>query len=173
MSNGIQSIRSRAGAVLAAVVAVFGGLLLPAVSAAGEVVDYGPFEETLRAHVDENGDVDYAALAEDEKAASKLDAFVESIAEAEVEGHGRAARLAFYLNAYNATVLDEIADRWPVDSPRDIDGFFDEIEHRIAGRKMTLDELEHGLIREEFDEPRIHFVLVCAAEACPRLRREV
>jgi hypothetical protein len=42
----------------------------------------------------------------------------------------------------------------------------------VAGKEMTLDELEHGLIRKEFAEPRIHFVLNCAAQSCPKLQRD-
>jgi len=139
---------------------------------AAEVVDHSTWTELLEEYVDSRGAVDYEAWSGDEQDLERLDAYLEKIGGADPEGHGSDARLAFYLNAYNAHVIDAILENWPTESPQSIDGFFDRREHEVAGEKMTLDQLEHELIRPKFGEPRIHFVIVCAAKSCPRLRRK-
>ena len=69
-------------------------------------------------------------------------------------------------------------DHYPVTSIREIDGPpeggtpFQRPVGAVADTVRTLDEIEHEIIRERFDEPRIHFALVCAAKSCPRLRGE-
>ena len=95
----------------------------------------------------------------------------------------REARLAFWLNAYNAYTLKLITDHYPVASIKDItpgagpsipkvnSPFLLDVG-AVADTVRTLDAIEHDIIRERFDEPRIHFALVCAAQSCPRLRRE-
>ena len=141
-------------------------------AADGDVVDPGPFDSVLKSYVDDAGDVDYAGIKESEAAGNELDTYVESLADAEPGDHSSTARLAFWLNAYNALVIDTIVEKWPVSSPKDVDGFFDGITHEVAGRSMTLDAIEHKHIRPTFEEPRIHFVLVCAAKSCPRLLQQ-
>lgn len=138
---------------------------------AEEVVEPSAFTELLQTYADSRGQVDYAAWKENEEDVQRLEGYLEHVAEADPESHDRDERLAFYLNAYNATVIRSILDHWPTDSPQSVDGFFKGEKHEIAGESMTLDALEHQLIRPRFDEPRIHFVLVCAAKSCPRLRR--
>jgi len=155
---------------IAAVVAVVGMLTVATTASAEDVVDHGSFGELLETYVDGDGQVAYGEWQEDEDDVAKLQSYLETVAEADPEGHSKKARLAFYLNAYNAYVLASILDEWPTDSPQSIKGFFKVHQHQVAGDEMTLDQLEHQLIRERFDEPRIHFVLVCAAKACPRLR---
>lgn len=138
-----------------------------------EVIDPAPFEALLARYVDGRGQVDYARWHASEEDRRRLNEVVEAIGRASVEGKSANARLAFYINAYNALVLNAVLERWPVESVMKVEGFFDKVRHRVAGQSLTLDELEHSrVIRAQFDEPRIHFVLVCAAKSCPRLRQE-
>lgn len=139
---------------------------------AADVVDSASFDSLLSEYVDGDGRVAYAKWHDDKEDMNALDAFLEDVAEAEPDAHSKDAQLAFYINAYNAHVIDELLERWPVENPLKIDGFFKKIKHPVAGKKMTLDELEHGLIRKQFSEPRIHFVLNCAAKSCPKLRQD-
>ena len=85
-------------------------------------------------------------------------------------------RLAFLINLYNASTLELIIDHYPVKSIKDIGGFFkgpwDEDVVRLFGKTITLDNLEHDIIRKDYNEPRIHLALVCAAKGCPPLRSE-
>ncbi len=157
---------------LLASVCLFALSLLPSPASAIEGVDTSAYGDLLETYVDEAGDVDYAGLKESEEAQQQLDAYLEDVAEADLEGQRDDAKLAFYLNAYNALVIDAILEAYPIEGPKAIDGFFKKKEHQVAGATMTLDHLEHGLVREEFEEPRIHFVLVCAAHSCPPLRQQ-
>jgi hypothetical protein len=142
----------------------------PAAVLTGDVIDHGPFEVLLKKYVDRRGQVDYGAWASSREDMASLEQYVEAIGRARVEGKSEASRLAFYINAYNALVLRAVLKRWPVETVMKVDGFFTAEKHRVANEEMTLDDLEHNkVIRVQFSEPRIHFVLVCAAKSCPRL----
>jgi hypothetical protein len=147
-------------------------LLLAPVAMAGEVVDAAPFDALLSKYVDAKGQVDYAGLRANKEDRERLDTFLDTIAEAEPDAHSDKQQLAFYLNAYNAVVIGSVLDLWPVQSVMKEDGFFKGRKHQVAGKMLTLDHLEHKLIRPQFKEARIHFVLVCAAKSCPRLRTD-
>jgi hypothetical protein len=149
-------------------------------SAAGAVPDraHGAWTNLLRRYVSE-GLVDYAGL---KRGRSELDAYLrslESVERAELEAWPRADQLAFWINAYNAYTVKLVLDHYPLRSIRSI-GFlpgsafkrrFIPLE-RVAGRKLSLDDIEHGILRERFEEPRIHFAIVCASRSCPVLRDE-
>ena len=78
--------------------------------------------------------------------------------------------LAWHLNAYNVWVLELIMRVYPVDGPLAADEeFFERRSITVTGRQMSLNELEHGMIRPRFKEPRIHFAVNCAAASCPPL----
>ena len=146
-------------------------LLTASTSWAQDVIDVKPFDELLKQYVDKRGRVDYAGLKANADDKAKLDAFAAKIDGAKVQGSD-SAKLAFYINAYNVYVIKSIVDLYPIKSVMKVKGFFKERKHPIAGKKMTLDALENALIRKEFKEARIHFVLVCGAKSCPRLQRK-
>lgn len=78
------------------------------------------------------------------------------------------AKLAFYANAYNAYVLQEVLQNRRPRSVKEVPGFFDKKQHRVAGELLTLNELEDQKLRSAGD-PRVHFILSCAARSCPPL----
>ena len=84
--------------------------------------------------------------------------------------------MAFLLNAYNAYTLKLITDRYPLKSIKDIGGWFsgpwDQPVVKLFGETITLNTVEHKILRKDYSEPRIHFALVCAAKGCPPLRGE-
>lgn len=133
----------------------------------------------LRRHVDAQGRVDYARLARRD---AGLTPYLRWLATTNPAGWGRDARLAFWINAYNALTLHLVAEHEPVENiwaitpgpaaPKDENSPFKLEVGVVADTARTLDEIEHRIIRERFDEPRIHFALVCAAASCPQLRRE-
>ena len=144
-------------------------------------VDHSAFDRVLNPYVDAQGRVDYARLQPD--ADSVLTPYLQQLAETDPSNLSRDEQLAFWINAYNAYTIKLILDHYPVESINDIKpGAGPQIPKvnspfkldvgEVAGEVRTLDEIEHGIIREDFDEPRIHFALVCAAVSCPRLRRE-
>jgi hypothetical protein len=149
-----------------------------------EPFDYDDYAAALSAHVDGNGMIDYRGLKADP---GKLNAYVSAIGRVGREQHARWSdeeKVAFWLNAYNGITLKIIIDRYPIqptfparlyypsNSIRQIEGVWDEIEFRVIGKNMTLEAIEHEILRKEFNEPRIHMALVCAAMGCPPIRNE-
>jgi len=96
------------------------------------------------------------------------------VAEAPFEKLGRNEKLALLINAYNAFTVRLILDHRPLESIQDIpeEERWRARRWRIGGKPVSLDQLEHEEIRPHFEEPRIHFALVCAAVGCPPLRTE-
>lgn len=76
---------------------------------------------------------------------------------------------AFWINAYNLSVIKGIVDNYPLNSPLDKKGFFDKTTHSLGGKNITLNDIENKLLRETFNDARFHFVLVCGAIGCPPL----
>lgn len=137
---------------------------------ADRTFDHGPFDRTLKAHV-KRGRVDYAGIKKDKSKSAELERYVKALGSASLSGMGKQDRLAFYLNAYNALVIDAVVKRWPkISGVMKVKGFFDKITHRVAGRRVTLNQLENKIIRPTFKDARIHFALVCGARSCPPLR---
>ena len=140
--------------------------------------DHAGFTTILDDVVDQDGFVDYASLKANPR---PLDAYVARLAATDPANLPDADRLAFWLNAYNAYTLYLVRERYPVgsilgtDTGPFIPGVNSPFAARFAvigGRRVSLDDIEHGTIREQFSEPRIHFALVCAAVSCPPLREE-
>lgn len=76
---------------------------------------------------------------------------------------------AFWINAYNLAVIKGVINNYPIKSPLDIKGFFDKTLYALGGKKITLNDIEHKLLRAQFNDARVHFVLVCGAIGCPPL----
>ncbi len=107
-----------------------------------------------------------------------LDEF-SAVARADYDGWSKSQRLAFLVNAYNAFTVELILARYPdLKSIKDLGTLFQSpwkrSFFRLLGSERTLDFIEHEMIRAPgaFDDPRIHFVLVCASIGCPALRPE-
>ena len=82
----------------------------------------------------------------------------------------RAQKLAFLINLYNAYILQLIMDNYPIKSIRDLQKPWERKIISLFGRRLSLNDIEHDLIRKEFKEPRIHFALVGAAKSSPVLQ---
>ena len=74
---------------------------------------------------------------------------------------------AFWINAYNLSVIRGIVNDYPISSPLSISGFFDEKKYLLAGEQITLNDIENKKLREVYSDPEFHFVLVCGALSCP------
>ncbi|MBI3181529.1 MAG: DUF547 domain-containing protein [Myxococcales bacterium] len=126
------------------------------------------------------GWVDYSALRRD--GAGELSAYLRSL-ESVCRGHfdtwTREEKLVFWINAYNAYTVKLVLEHYPVRSIRSI-GLLPGAAFRrgfislklMGGRSLSLDDIEHGILRREFRDPRIHFAIVCASRSCPALRSE-
>ncbi len=174
----MKTIHARPAVVLALTLAI---LMAPVLgggtAAAAEQFDatHAGYDRLLKAVV-AGGRVDYARLLADPGA---LDEYLQSAAgvtEARFDAWPENQRLAFLLNLYNAATLRLILDHYPLESIKQIGGLFkgpwDQPVVGLFGRRITLDTLEHDILRKRYREPRIHMALVCAAKGCPALRQE-
>ncbi len=167
--------------ILAAAFAVVAAL---AGAVQAQSFSYDDYADALKAYVNDNGMVNYAQL---KSHSEKLDSFLSSLAALDrnvYDGWQNPAKIAFWLNAYNACTLKAIIDHYPIQSSffaslrypknsiRQISGVWDKLQFTVMGQPMMLDGIEHGTLRKEFHEPRIHMALVCAAMGCPPLRNE-
>jgi len=134
------------------------------------------FDQLLDLYV-RNGDVYYRALRSDR---AKLDGYINLLATASVAKASRQDQIAFWLNAYNALVLRTVIDHYPIQarssqypakSIRQIPGAFERLPHRVAGRTLTLDQIEREVL-PEFRDPRVYFALGRGAAGSGRLRSE-
>ena len=145
------------------------GMASPPSPQNGGSFDHQIYSAILKDNV-EQGKVHYGRLAKDRR----LDKYLESLAGASTTGLSTAEKLAFYINAYNAFTLRLILDHPGIGSIRDIPESerWKKIRWVAARRTLSLDMLEHEIIRREFQNPYIHFALVCASKSCPPLRTE-
>ena len=141
-----------------------------------------PFHRPLDQILDLNvrdGMVYYRAL---QSSRGGLDRYVASlnVADETYAGWSRPQQMAFWLNAYNALVLQTVVNNYPVrgksaeypaGSIRLIPGAFDKAKHRVAGRSLTLDEIEKTVL-PAFKEPRLFLALGRGAVGSGRLRSE-
>jgi hypothetical protein len=145
-------------------------------------VDHAAWDAMLKQHVtpDDKGlhRVDYAAWKRDSRDA--LLAYIERMEGAEVAKLSRPEQYAYWVNLYNAVTVALILKHYPVDSIRDIDispGFFSDgpwgaklVE--VGGVKLSLDNIEHDILREIWADPRVHYAVNCASVGCPNLARD-
>ena len=155
-------------------------LALGAAPSSRQATDFGAYGRLLAAHVRPGrvagirlNLVDYRAVKLDPDYVRSLEAF----ARAEPERFAsKADRLAFWVNAYNLMAIKAVVDQYPTRSIRDGGSLLRPIWKRtigtVAGRERTLDDIEHGILRRQFDDPRVHFAIVCASLSCPDLRPE-
>ncbi len=147
-------------------------------------LDYSQYASVLSMHVNEKGGVNYKTLKVNRE---YLDSFTNSLAilkQSAYDAWPENDQLAFWINAYNALTLKVILDNYPIkasflgslrfpkNSIRQISGVWDTITFKVMGNNMTLNDIEHDVIRKKFSDPRIHFALVCASGGCPPLRNE-
>jgi hypothetical protein len=117
--------------------------------------------------------VDYRAIKADPDYAAAL----RDLAKATPESlQTEAERFAFWVNAYNLLAIKAVLDQYPVKTIKDGGSLLESIwkkEIGLAGGKAyALDDIEHGILRKEFRQPRVHFAIVCASVSCPDLRTE-
>lgn len=143
-------------------------------------IDFAIWDDLLHRYVDDFGRVNYGR--QKAESADVLREWLETLADLDLAGVTDAdARLALWLNAYNAIAIAQVLEVYPIGSIRPkvlgipnwlafLD-FFTRSNSTIGGKKYSLNQIEHGILRREFAEPRIHFALVCASVGCPMLRR--
>lgn len=119
--------------------------------------------------------VDYGQLTQDPDRLSTYLATLSSVSQQQFNGFTKPQQLAFLINAYNGYQLKLVIDNYPIGSIKDVGNFFRspwDIEFfQLFGDDASLNLIEHGMIREQFNEPRIHFAVNCASISCPPLQQ--
>ncbi|MFM1816339.1 MAG: hypothetical protein RLZ98_3034 [Pseudomonadota bacterium] len=157
---------------------------------AGKVLDHSAWSALLRKYVKPGKDglnrVDYSAFkSSGHSSLRSYIAMLERVRPAELD---RKEQFAFWANLYNAKTIDIVLENYPVDSIRKISiggGLFGALKSSVgaggpwkakvmtvAGHKLSLDDVEHEILRPIFKDPRVHYAVNCASIGCPNLRRQ-
>lgn len=133
--------------------------------------DFSFFDKTdffLKTYVD-SGKVDYRTLFGDHDLLDSLVAVIDTIS---IDAYNPSFQKAFCINAYNLLFIRGVLDHYPILSPMDVTGFFQQKTFLFSGKELTLDKLEFEEIFTRHPDVRLHFVLNCGAESCPTLFSE-
>jgi hypothetical protein len=135
--------------------------------------DHGAWDAILAKHALENGrKFDYAALKKEE---GLLTGYLDAVAGADLATLRAQELEALFINAYNAytvrTILDRVSPNgdFEIESIRDIEDVFTREAHVVGGFRLSLDNIEHNILRPTFRDPRLHFAVNCASASCPPL----
>ncbi|MFT5323782.1 MAG: hypothetical protein ACI8P0_001633 [Planctomycetaceae bacterium] len=141
-------------------------------------IDHASLNSLLAKYVDADGYVNYTAWQGSRQDRQALLTYLASLGKANPQLRcTREARLAFWINAYNALTIEGILQEYPTDSIRNhtakLFGYniWKELPLIVGSSQYSLEHIEHSILRK-MSEPRIHFAIVCASVGCPRLRNE-
>jgi len=142
-------------------------------SSADNSVDNTIYGKLLTKYV-KDGEVDYQGLKSEEKL---LDRYLKVLEDTDSRELSRNGRFAFYVNAYNAWTIKLILTGYPeVKSIKDLGSLFKSPWKKeickIDREVLSLDDIEHRIIRPTFKDPRVHFAVNCASRGCPKLKSE-
>ncbi len=141
-------------------------------------LSHAAFNELLNKHVTSEGVVDYKGFIKDSVQFNK---YLKTLSKNPPNKKTWSAneRKAFWINAYNAFTIKLIIDNYPVKSIKELGGSIYKINTpwdkrfiNVGGETLDLNNIEHAKLRREFDDPRIHFAVVCASRSCPKLQNE-
>ncbi len=135
--------------------------------------DHSVWDELLMAYAQDGGrHFDYAGLKQDEE---KFEAYLSRLANADLSSLAADEIQTLFINAYNAYIVLSIFERvtddgtYEIASIRDIPDVFTRETHLVGGFELSLDNMEHNILRPIFKDPRVHFAVNCASSSCPPL----
>ncbi|NJO01157.1 MAG: DUF547 domain-containing protein [Bacteroidia bacterium] len=128
------------------------------------------WDQLVKEYVTSTGKVNYAGIKTQQ---TKLNDYLTLLAQnAPQDSWSKEEKLAYWINLYNASTVSLILKNYPLTSIMKLDKPFDTKFVKSGNRTISLNQLENEIIRPTFKEPRIHFVVNCAAISCPKLRNE-
>lgn len=143
-----------------------------------QAIDHIQWDSLLKAHVNNEGWVSYEGFVKD---SVRLNAYLELLSNHHPNPSTwtREERMAYWINAYNAFTVKLIVDNYPVEGIKEIKNGIPFVNTvwdikfiQIQGQKYDLNNIEHGILRPKFKDPRIHFAVNCASISCPKLLNE-
>lgn len=136
----------------------------------GKLVAQAPnhslWSNLLNKYVSDNGNVNYEGFMSDKNFKTYILTLNKNHPQ---ENWSKDEKLAYWINAYNAYTILLIIKNYPIKSIKDIKSPWDKKFINIEGKKYSLNDIEHKILRKKFNEPRIHFAIVCASYSCPKL----
>lgn len=143
--------------------------------------DHSLYDTFLQRFVS-NGFVDYNGMQKQRETLNKYLQSIKQVNPNEFENWSNNEQMVFWINAYNAITLEVILINYPIQwgslisrarfpksSIRQINKVWDTVYIKVMGKELTLNQIEHEILRKKFHDPRIHFVIVCASIGCPKL----
>ena len=150
-----------------------------------QTIDHSAWNKLLQTYVVPGADglnrVRYAAFKAEGQTALK--AYIKTLEAVDVASLDKPEQFAFWANLYNAKTIDIVLDKYPVKSIKDISlgggvvaaitgGPWKANVLNVGGKALSLDSIEHGILRGTFKDPRVHFSVNCASVGCPNLGNE-
>ncbi len=148
-------------------------------------MDHTAWQEILNGYLREHGSgvnrFDYGALKANAGDSAKLASYLASLQSLDPREYSRVEQKAYWINFYNALTVKVVADAYPVDSIKDISesllgslgrifgGPWNDVHANVAGLDLTLNNIEHGILRPIWQDNRIHYAVNCASYGCPNL----
>lgn len=146
---------------------------------------YSAYNSLLNKYL-QNAKVDYQGFIKSRAAFEQFLKSIGAVNEDDYQNWTEEQRLAYWINAYNAFTIKAIIDHFPIkrsfslvgifyapsNSILQIKGVWTKLKFRAVSRMVTLDEIEHQILRKKFNEPRIHMAINCASISCPDLSSE-
>jgi hypothetical protein len=145
-------------------------------------IDHGDWDRWLKSSVrtDEQGVNRIAFGRIKGQSRAVLDGYITRLSGLTISRYNRAEQMAYWINLYNALTVRLIRRHYPVEKITGINispGLFSSGPWgakiaRVEGKRLSLDDIEHRILRPIWRDPRIHYVVNCAAVGCPNLARE-
>lgn len=144
------------------------------------VIDHGVWQTLLdrylKPHSTGINRFNYGDLKDSSGDMAALDAYLDRLQEIDPRSLIRSEQKAYWINFYNALTIKVVTDAYPVDTIKDIHegwlpktGPWGDVHATVAGQEITLDNIEHGILRPIWRDPRIHYGVNCASLGCPNL----
>ncbi len=143
-----------------------------------ETIDHSAWQNLLTAYLSSHPSgvnrFDYAALKASAEDRAKLADYLAHLQAHDPRTYARAEQKAYWINFYNALTVQVVVNAYPVDSIRGIheswiplSGPWDDVHAQVAGQELTLNNIEHGILRPIWRDNRIHYAVNCASYGCP------
>ncbi len=147
-----------------------------------ERIDHGAWQRILDGYLAPDAAgvnlVDYEGLAAAAGDRAALAGYLDYLQALDPRDYSRAEQMAYWINLYNALTVQVVLDAYPVDTIRDIHeglvpytGPWGDVHANVGGQDLTLDDIEHGILRPIWRDERIHYAVNCAAYGCPHLQQ--
>ena len=140
---------------------------------AQSTINYESYDGLLRKHINEQGYVNYVGMKKD---FAQLQSFIQNLSEVSPENHPEIfadenEKLRYFATAYNAWTLYHVTKNYPKKDTMWGKLLFKDKPIVLGNQKLTLNDLEHKILRPRFQDPRVHFYINCAARSCPPLQQ--